>query len=103
MQERCNNEREVQNQEGTESTPNDERGKGTRDLDIKHSTVPREQMAEKNSHVRKHKYSNYYSLIDRYNSLNEDDFAYDYYSSDEKDDERKVDESSKCCNCCKIL
>lgn len=94
----------MQNREGTENTPNDEHGKGAKDLDIKHSTVSREQMAVKNSDVRKHKYSSeYYWLIGKYDGLNEDDFAYEYYYSDERDDKKSVDENSEYCNCCAIL
>ena len=74
--------------------------KGTRDLDIKHSMVPREQTAAENSLMKKHNYGRgSYWMIDRYDGLYERDYFYNYYICDEGE----TDESLECCNCCEIL
>ena len=74
--------------------------KGTRNLDIKHSMVPREQMSAGNSDVKKHNYSSdYYWMIDRYDSLYERDYFNNYYFCDEEE----TDERLECCNCCEVL
>lgn len=74
--------------------------KGTRNLDVKHLTVPREQMARGNSDVKKRNYSrDYFWIINGYDNLYERDYFDNYYFCDE----REIDESLGCCNCCEIL
>ncbi len=95
----CNEEKKVQKQkEDIEDIQEPE--KGTRNLDIKHLTVPREQISTENSFMKKHNYSSdYYWMIDRYDSLYERGYFDNYYFCDEGE----TDERLECCNCCEIL
>lgn len=95
----CNEEKKVQKQkEDTEEMQEPKRG--TRNLDIKHSVMPREQISTENSFMKKHNYgSDYYWMIDRYDSLYERDYFYNYYFCDKGD----LDESLERCSCCTIL
>ena len=76
--------------------------KGTRNLDIKHSVIPREQISAENSFMKKHNYGSdyyYYWIIDRCDGLYERDYFYNYYFYTGGN----RDENSKHCNHCKII
>ena len=74
--------------------------KGTRNLDIKYSVEPREQMSAGNSLMKKHNDSgDYYWIIDRYDSSYERDYFNNCYFCDEEE----TDERLECCNCCEVL
>ena len=93
-QEYGNKEEEPQSQkEDTEDMQEPE--KGTKNLDVKHLTVPREQMTDDMS---KYEDDSYYRFMDRY-TLYEEDFIYNDYFYDGRD----IDENFECCNCCEIL
>lgn len=90
----CNEEKKVQKQkEDTEDMQEPE--KGTKNLDVKHLTVPREQMTDDMS---KYEDDSYYRFMDIY-TLYEEDFIYNDYFYDGRD----IDENFECCNCCEIM
>lgn len=98
-QEYCNEEKEDQDRkEDAKNLPN--REKETKNSNVKHFTEAKEQIAEENSYARKYNHANdYYWLVDRYDGIYERDFLYNWYFSDERD----VDGSFECCNCCEII
>ena len=96
-QKSCSKEKAVPNQK-EENVP--EREKETKNLEIKDSTVPREQMTAESNHMQRFTHHrNDYWFIDRCDSLYEKDYFdnYDLY------DGRDIDENLECCNCCEII